>query len=58
VIGALVVRFSSNLTARFPVFTLYRALLAHHRYLLHLPLDLVQHVLGINGEGSGGGEEL
>jgi len=34
VIGALVVRFSSNLTARFPVFTLDGALLAHHRYLL------------------------
>jgi hypothetical protein len=34
VVGALVVRFSSNLTARFPVFTLDRALLARHRYLL------------------------
>lgn len=34
VIGALVFRFSRNLTARFPVFTLDRALLAHHRYLL------------------------
>ena len=34
VIGALVVRFGSNLTARFVAFTLDRALLAHHRYLL------------------------
>ena len=34
VFGALVVRFGNNLTARFPAFTLDRALLAHHRYLL------------------------
>ena len=34
VFGALVVRFGNNLTARFPGFTLDRALLAHHRYLL------------------------
>jgi len=34
VIGALAVRFGGDIPTRFPAFTLDRALLAHHRYLL------------------------